>query len=187
MKPERARKLERCFYFCSGMLWTLCIILLIPVSMLGLCWAVFYYDALDNTVYASGFSAEGFRQVSEGMTPAEVRALIGEPIGRNPSEPGDMWVRFGNGGRAVLETGGGLYHAQDLDNQFVADFQDGRLDWDAFAQAQGGEIGRTPAQLETWAYTTIREKGNCAQLIRLVEVDVATDHILKTHSSWESD
>lgn len=35
----------------------------------------------EDTVYAPGYSYWGFRSVEPGMTKAEVRALLGEPLG----------------------------------------------------------------------------------------------------------
>lgn len=50
--------------------------------------------ACDNATYAPGYSEASFAKVRVGMSVAEVKALLGEPLASEESTPGEVW-RYG--------------------------------------------------------------------------------------------
>jgi hypothetical protein len=60
----------------------------------GLIVAALTLVACDNATYAPGFSEDAFRKVQLGMSLAEVKALLGEPLESQESTPGEVW-RYG--------------------------------------------------------------------------------------------
>lgn len=83
------RNFERSFYFVSGVLWTVCAFLALPVLLFGFLYALFYGFAVENTRYAEQYSAWDFMKIAPGMTAEEVRGALGEPLRRAATEPTD--------------------------------------------------------------------------------------------------
>jgi outer membrane protein assembly factor BamE (lipoprotein component of BamABCDE complex) len=89
MAHELPRNFERAFYFVSGVLWTACAFLALPVLLFGGLYALFYAFAVENTQYAEEYSAWDFMTIAPGMTAEEVRGALGEPLRRGATEPTD--------------------------------------------------------------------------------------------------
>lgn len=60
-------------------------------AILGLFLVPMVVSCGDDTIYASGYSDEGFSRIKVGMAAAEVRSLVGEPLGVTPSDPIEVW------------------------------------------------------------------------------------------------
>jgi hypothetical protein len=96
-------------------------ILLVVAVLLVVGTSALLYRMMDSTEYSPGYSEKAFKEVREGMTEADVRRLLGEPLLVHLSNPGvTRW--YGPPGSWVNEYGGLICPSPDWSNLAIIQF-----------------------------------------------------------------